>query len=208
MGIVVQMLYKMCYTEAMQSIECGGMIVYEVMRECKSDWQDRRRAPGRKKKKEKENYRDEMLESVKWSQIHIVVKIAEVSVSFRIAPCVDAHVQCFIVGRRVCSLFVGDAVVLYGETVDHTRNKTLRLPRIGEAAEVLLDAVGEGRAGSDVASGSFSLDINSRGSRQRRTIATQWTVRRVHVAIGDRLRDPVFRRVVIVEVQLGGQADV
>jgi len=50
---------KCAITEAMQSIECGGMIVYEVMRECKVT--DRTEgAPGRKT-----IGMNEMLESVK-----------------------------------------------------------------------------------------------------------------------------------------------
>jgi len=53
MGIVVQMLYKMCYTEAMQSIECGGMIVYEVMRECKVIGRTEGGARTKKKKEKK-----------------------------------------------------------------------------------------------------------------------------------------------------------
>jgi len=89
-------------------------------------------------------------------------------VAVGIAASVRAYIQCFIISRRVRYIFVGHsgfATFLLGKTIDHTRNETLGLSRISEAPEVLLDAVGEGRARSEVASALFFLDLDSRRSR-------------------------------------------
>ena len=84
-----------------------------------------------------------------------------------IAASVRARIQCFIISCWVRYFFVGHRAFafLLGETIDHACNETLGLSRISEAAEVLLDAVGEGWTRSEVPSVSFLLDLDPRRSR-------------------------------------------
>ena len=123
----------------------------------------------------------------------------------------STHIQCLVVGRRIRGVLVSKsvfAVVLFSQTCDRPRDEALGLPRISEAAEVLLDAAGEGWTGCDVASASLLLDLDSGSRRCGLTITTQRTVWCVHLTTGDGLRDPSFRRVIIIQVQLAGYPDV
>ena len=84
-----------------------------------------------------------------------------------IAASVRARIQRFVISRRVRYFFVGHGAFafLLGEAIDHACNETLGLSRISEAAEVLLDAAGEGWARSDVVIASFLLNLDPRRSR-------------------------------------------
>lgn len=84
-----------------------------------------------------------------------------------IAASVRARIQRFVISRRVRYFFVGHCAFafLLGEAIDYACNETLGLSRISEAAEVLLDAAGEGRTRSDAVIASFLFDLDPRRSR-------------------------------------------